>query len=133
MMRRGRPGRPGSNAGPRFISPGWRDQTIQDVRLAVRGLGRRPGFAVAAILTFALGIGASTAIFSLVDFVPFRPLPYRDPGALVRIWSSNPRGIQRNSMSPADFFIASLAHHEGTMATKTRNTKTFRGFASRSS
>ena len=75
----------------------------QDVRLAVRGLRQRPGFAAVAIVTIALGIGVNSAIFSIVDAVLLRPLPYRDAARLVRIWSANPRGIPRNNVSPADF------------------------------
>src|SRR5919106_1016584 len=57
----------------------------QDVRQAGRLLRRQPGFAAAAILTVALGIGATTAIFSVVNSVLIRPLPYPDSDALVRI------------------------------------------------
>jgi hypothetical protein len=58
---------------------------LQDVRYGVRGLRRRPGFALAAILAAALGIGASTAVFSAVDRILFRPLPYRDEARLVSV------------------------------------------------
>jgi hypothetical protein len=61
-------------------------------------------FSAAAIGTFAVGIGLTTAVFSLVDAILLRPLPYAEPSGLVRIWSANPRGIPRNMMSPADFF-----------------------------
>ena len=57
--------------------------TISNVRLAVRGLVKTPGFTVTVVLTLALGIGANTAIFSLVNDVLFRELPVRDPGELV--------------------------------------------------
>jgi predicted permease len=57
--------------------------TISHVRLAVRGLVKTPGFTVTVVLTLALGIGANTAIFSLVNDVLFRELPVRDPGELV--------------------------------------------------
>ena len=80
------------------------EQTAQDVAFALRFLRKRPGFTAASIVTLALGIGANTAIFSVVNGVLLRPLPYADSARLVRIWSANPRGIVRNSMSPPDFF-----------------------------
>jgi len=52
---------------------------IQDLRYGARQLLKRPGFTLLAIISMALGIGANTAIFSLVDTVAFRPLPVRDP------------------------------------------------------
>ena len=65
---------------------------LQDVRFAVRGLRKSPGFAGLAILTLGLGIGANVAIFSAVDAVLFRPLAVRDQASLVRIYATDDKG-----------------------------------------
>src|SRR5690606_24925699 len=65
---------------------------IQEMRLAVRTLLRTPGFTVVAVLTLALGIGASTAIFSVVEGVLLRPLPYPEPERIVRVFQVNDEG-----------------------------------------
>jgi len=68
----------------------WRDELALDLRFAFRGLRRQPVFAAIVIATLALGIGANSAIFSVVDAVLLKPLPYREPGQLVRVWSTYP-------------------------------------------
>ena len=80
------------------------EELRQDLRYALRSMRTAPGFTLAALLTLALGIGANTAIFSVVRGVLLEPLPFRDADRVVRIWHSTPSGgILRGSVSEPDF------------------------------
>ncbi|HZU21979.1 MAG TPA: ABC transporter permease, partial [Terriglobales bacterium] len=76
---------------------------MSNLKYALRTLRRNPGFALTAVLTLALGIGANTAIFSLVDRYLLQPLPYPEPDRLVTIWESTQEG-GRGSVSMANFY-----------------------------
>jgi putative ABC transport system permease protein len=77
---------------------------LQDFRYAFRSLRRTPAFTVAATLCIALGIGANTAIFSVINGVLLKPLPYKDPSRLVMVWETKEAHTRaRNVVSPADY------------------------------
>ncbi len=76
----------------------------EDLRQALRSLSRSPGFTLVAIATLAAGIGASAALFSVVNAVLLRPLPYVEPERLVMVWDRVTRlGLDRNGVSPSNF------------------------------
>src|SRR6267154_104746 len=78
------------------------ETVFQDLRYGFRMLVRQPVFTVVAVLALTLGIGANTAIFSVINAVLLRPLPYNEPGRLVRIWAKRP-DLPKSKVSMADF------------------------------
>src|SRR3954464_6314828 len=82
----------------------WMHAFVQDVRYALRVMARQPGVTLVAVLTLALGIGANTAIFSAVNAILLRPLPYDDPHRVMMVWEKRQaEGVNDNVVSPADF------------------------------
>jgi putative ABC transport system permease protein len=80
------------------------DTLLQDIRFGWRLLRRTPGFTISAVLALALGIGATTAIFSVLDRVVLQPLPYPDPDRLAMVWEANDgKGLPHERISPVNF------------------------------
>src|SRR4030095_10004336 len=102
---------------------------LQDMRYALRTLLKNPGFAFIAILTLALGIGANTAIMSVVNGVLLRPLPYPSPDRIVRVYTAfRGSGTPRYSMSQPEFMdYKSLTHVFENAAAYTGATLTLTG------
>jgi putative ABC transport system permease protein len=88
----------------------WLESLAQDLKYAVRTMRRTPGFTVVAILTLALGIGANTAMFSVIDTALLRPLPFPDPDRVVCIWSTK-NGVRQGGPSPMDMRDFAMANH----------------------
>src|SRR5271168_384883 len=90
----------------------WFEQLLEDVRFGLRMLRKNPGFTAVAVLTLALGIGANTYIFSIVDSLFLRPLEFSDPARIVALWERLPaRGIERNELAPANFLDWKAQNH----------------------
>jgi putative ABC transport system permease protein len=101
-----------SFGGPMQIKEQHRDEaglpfvetTLQDIRYAARSLRKHPAYSVVAIATLAIGIGAGTTVFSFVGAVLLRPLPYKNPEQLIRVFETNPlRNWTKNIASPANY------------------------------
>ncbi len=85
---------------------------VRDLRYAFRAFGKSPGFTVAAILSLAIGIGATTAIFSIISTLLLHPLPYKDADRLVIMWNTSPGlGITRDWFSSAQYLDIKNNHH----------------------
>jgi putative ABC transport system permease protein len=85
------------------IRPALLEDSVRDLRHGLRVLRRAPGFTAAALITLAVGIGATSAIFSVVRTVMLEPLPYHDPDRIVAVWETNRGGAVRNVIAPSNF------------------------------
>src|ERR1700723_2683759 len=81
----------------------WVESIVGDVRFAFRTLGKSPSFTAVVVLTLALGIGANAAIFSFVDAVLLKPLPYPHPERIVSVWERDAAGFRNNPISTLNF------------------------------
>src|SRR6266478_401036 len=90
----------------------WIQDLVQDLRFGVRTLGKSPGFTAVVVLTLALGIGANTAIFTLIDAVMLRSLPVANPGQLYRLGDNNSCCVMVGTQEGGSFVLYSYALYE---------------------
>jgi hypothetical protein len=86
-----------------FKGGGVLETLLHDVKFGARTLAKNPGFTLAAVLTLALGTGANTAIFGVVNAILLKSLPYQEPDRIVLVWGYTPaQGLTRNQVSATD-------------------------------
>src|SRR5215212_2247439 len=99
------------------------DALLGDVRYGFRLLRKAPAFTIISIATLALGIGANTAIFSTVDAILIRALPYADPDRLVMVWEdASAAGFPRNTPAPGNYYDWARLNHAFSAMAATRGT-----------
>ncbi len=92
----------------------WLETLLQDVRYGLRQLRKAPVLVAVAVVSLALGIGANTAIFTLIDAVMLQSLPVRDPGRLVLFYNGIDTGVYSGDhVSRPDFFVSIVAISQG--------------------
>jgi hypothetical protein len=91
----------------------WFETLVQDLRYACRQLRRGPGFSAIVAATLALGIGGTTAVFSVVQSVLLAPLPYDEPGRLVRLYQQEPDNPSTRNFISGPYF-ASIRDHSSS-------------------
>ena len=87
--------------------------SIRDLKYALRRLARTPGFTLAALITLGLGIGANTAIFSVINSVLLRPLPFYEPERLIGVWQTAP-GVKITNLSASFGDYVTYREHSTT-------------------